>query len=284
MTLKNKSLHQSFCDNLNKLRFEFMVHDWESQQDDENFIFPINQDYKIGMDKSDFENLKLTDSIKLSSLTIETLEKIYRGDFKNVILIIESSCLAYLPNDYILSTSSLEKRTILSDDAIRSYLENSENLGSLTNHGGDIKLYGRKIKENDIKNLKFGTLSFKMFHNVTKWFVTFLESYLKDEEWKNYSKQVGLEESLYIGDSGFGPESFIDDGHENWFVITPYSCETSYKKNRMELIGYSLENINYIHEESSNDLIRKNNIPFAVTTLNEMSDPEDWKGTFHFKH
>lgn len=45
----------------------------------------------------------------------------------------------------------------------------------------------------------------------------------------------------------------------------------------MKAIGYSLEGLDYVYEESSKKLKRRFTLSYVITTLNEMTGPESFK-------
>lgn len=205
---------------------------------------------------------QLGDILSYSDINKDTLDKLKNDD--NLRICCMSACTV---NAYIISGKPTSGNTLSISD-ITNFVNNddtplSEEISCWNDESDDLILLGRKIKKEDISNLRLETVNIKLYQDVTELFKEITEIFLEEwiEEDKNLLKDNDSKSVWYL----FG-NYFEEIKDENPYFIDEGGIYGQ------KAIGHTLTS--FFH--------KNNPVELAITSRNLMND-DDWYNNNYFQ-
>jgi hypothetical protein len=205
---------------------------------------------------------KLGAILSYSDINKDTLDKLKNDENQRICCMTECTVNAYIISDKIT------KGNTLSIGDIENFVTNedtplSEEITCWNYDGDDLILLGRKIKTEDIPNLRLETINIKLYQDVTELFKEITEIFLEewDEDDKNLLK-VSDEKSVY-----YLLEGYFDQIKDEF----PYFVDEGGIRDQ-KAIGHTLSSFFY----------KNISLELAITSTNLMND-DDWYNNNYFQ-
>ena len=200
--------------------------------------------------------------LSYSDINKDTLDKLKKDENLRICCMTECTVNAYIISDKIT------KGNTLSIGEIENFVTNevtplSEKITCWNYDGDDLILLGRKIKTEDIPNLRLETIKIKLYQDVTELFKQITEIFL--EEWGENKKKLlkdSDEKSVY-----YLLESYFDQIKDEF----PYFVDEGGIRDQ-KAIGHTLSSFFY----------KNISLELAITSTNLMND-DDWYNNNYFQ-